>query len=260
MNPLRYLLLVALLLLNSSGVSTKSYTINTFMGTGNGGSSGDNGPATSAGLYYASSVWQNTMFETFVAETSSGCVRKVNSNSIVSTYAGTCNNAGGAPYNLDNVQATLSNLYYPYTIYVDSTSKMYIADFSNNRIRSVSTAGIITTVAGGGASIADGISALSSSLPNPFSVWQSSTGVLYISEYSGQRIRYVSSGVIYTLAGKFYYLKMLTNKMFVGIYGSYPYNGDGISASIATVYSPYNTVQDTVGATYIADTSKRIVA
>ena len=182
-------------------IDSKTYTISTIMGTGAAYTTGDNGPATAATIYYASSVWQNTLYETFVAEAYSGCVRRINSANIVNTYAGTCNNAGGGIYNYDNVQATLSNLYYPYTIYIDSTSKMFIADFYNNRIRSVATSGIISTVAGGGTLNMDGISAISALLVNPFSVWQSSTGVLYIGEYSGYRVRYVSGSIIYTLAG-----------------------------------------------------------
>ena len=53
-------------------------------------------------------------------------------------------------YNGDNIQATSAQLNDPYHISFDRSGNLYIADSSNNRVRRVDTAGIITTVAGTG--------------------------------------------------------------------------------------------------------------
>ena len=194
---------VAIILALFQSARSKSYTFSTLMGTGTPAYSGDNGPATSATLYYPGSIWQNTVYETFIADTNNGCVRKISTSNIASTYAGVCNTVAGGAFNSDNIQATLSNLYYPFTIYIDSNSKLYVADYANGRIRLVATNGIISTVAGGGVSVSDGISALAANIYNPFSVWLNSNGVIYIAEFSSFRVRYVTQGgLIYTVAGK----------------------------------------------------------
>ena len=50
--------------------------------------------------------------------------------------------------NGDGSSATSAQLYQPYGVAVDSVGNLYIADTSNNRIRKVSSAGVITTFAG----------------------------------------------------------------------------------------------------------------
>ena len=54
----------------------------------------------------------------------------------------------------DNGPATSAQLYYPQGVAVDSAGNLYIADTYNARIRKVSN-GVITTVAGNGASLGD---------------------------------------------------------------------------------------------------------
>jgi hypothetical protein len=58
---------------------------------------------------------------------------------------------------------------------------LYISDANNNRIRKVTPAGIITTVAGGGtAGTGDGGPATSAQVPFPLGVVADSAGNLYI--------------------------------------------------------------------------------
>ena len=85
-----------------------------------------------------------------------------------------------------------------------STSTCYVADFSNNRIRLVSSSGAVTTLAGGGAQVsADGIGVVASfNLPHGIILDETATN-LYVSEYGGNKIRkiVISTALVSTVAG-----------------------------------------------------------
>ena len=69
--------------------------------------------------------------------------------------AGTGSTTGG--YNSDNIQATAATLNYPTDVVLDSYNNLYIADYSNNRIRKVTVStGVITTVVGTGTASSTG--------------------------------------------------------------------------------------------------------
>src|ERR1035437_8865369 len=84
---------------------------------------------------------------------------------IVTTIAG--NGIGG--YSGDGGQAILAQINNPSGITYDAAGNIYIGDSGNNRIRKVSTSGIITTVAGNGtlASNGNGGLATAASISNP---------------------------------------------------------------------------------------------
>jgi hypothetical protein len=76
---------------------------------------------------------------------------------------------------------------------VDTAGNIFIADKGNNRIRKVTTDGIITTVAGTGTSgfSGDGGPATSAQLKNPIAVALDEAGNLFITDAA--RIRKVGS-------------------------------------------------------------------
>ena len=109
----------------------------------------------------------------------------------------------------------------------DSSGNLYIADYSNNRVRKVDAAtGIITTVAGSGTAgfFGDGGAATSAQLNGPNGVSVDSAGNLYIADYLNHRFRKVDAitGVISTFAGT----------------GTAAYNGDGVAATSAHLNGP----------------------
>src|ERR1017187_2566952 len=124
-------------------------------------------------------------------------IRKV-SNGVITTVAGN----GTRGYGGDNGPATSAQLADPGGVAVDSAGNLYIVDTDNARIREVSN-GVITTVAGSGTAgfSGDNGPATSAQLNGPGAVAVDAAGDLYIAEYSGQRIRKVSKGVITTVAG-----------------------------------------------------------
>ena len=90
----------------------------------------------------------------------------------------------------DGQQATSSWLLGPKGISLDTSGNLYIADSGNNRIREVSTDGVVHTVAG------------PDTLNDPEAVLAAPDGSVYIADTANHRIRRITSaGVLTTVAG-----------------------------------------------------------
>jgi len=205
--------------------------ITTVAGGGNGGL-GDGGPATSAFLGGPTGVAVDSTGNLYIADDGNSRVRKVLPSGIISTVAGGGNGGDGGP-------ATSAQLF-PWSVAVDSGGSLYISDSINNRVREVSSSGIITTVAGSGTSgySGDGGPASNAQLASPTGVAVDSVGNLYIADQYNFRIRKVSpGGVITTVAGT----------------GALGYSGDGGPATSAQLYLPAGVAVDSGGNLYIAD-------
>ncbi|HSB13927.1 MAG TPA: hypothetical protein VLE22_05675 [Bryobacteraceae bacterium] len=211
--------------------------ISTVAGDGSPGYSGDNGPAISAQLGVPSGVAVDAGGNLYIGDTGNYRIRKVSAAGIISTVAGD----GSPGYSGDNGPAISAQISRPYGVAVDAGGNLYIADADNNRIRKISVAGIITTVAGNGSAgySGDGGPAISAQLDYPWGVALDASGNLYIADLRNSRIRKVSvARVITTVAGN----------------GSAGYSGDGGPAVNAQFFNLYAVAVDASGNLHIADT------
>jgi hypothetical protein len=87
--------------------------ITTLAGNGTYGSSGDNGPATSARLSFPTGVALDSAGNLYIADVNGHCVRKV-SNGVITTVAGN----GTAGFNGDFIPAASAQLYDPRRVFV----------------------------------------------------------------------------------------------------------------------------------------------
>jgi uncharacterized protein (TIGR03437 family) len=117
-------------------------TISTIAGTGTPGFSGDGGPATSAMLNFPAFVTLDTAGNLYFADYLNYRIRKITTGGVISTVAGN----GQSAYSGDNGPATSAGMQ-PGGVFITSSGVLYIADDANQRIRTVSAAGIITTLA-----------------------------------------------------------------------------------------------------------------
>ncbi len=181
--------------------------ITTVAGNGASGFGSDGVLATNTSLYapYGVTILPTTG-ELVIADTYNHRIRKVDSNGIISTVAGTGKQTGeaGAPLG-DNGPATSATLNTPYSIIANSDGEIIIADLVNYRIRKIDTSGVITTIAGTGTVGATGDNgpATSAQVGEIRGLAINSVGDLYLADQTNHCIRKVFgySQIIINVAG-----------------------------------------------------------
>ena len=210
--------------------------ISTVAGSGTAGFSGDSSAATAAQLNTPADVAPDGAGNLYITDRGNERIRKVDSAGVISTVAG----SGTAGFSGDGGAATAAQLNEPYGVALDGAGNLYIAEWNNNRIRKVNSAGVISTVAGTGTAgfSGDGGAATAAQLSNPQDVALDAAGNLYIADVNNNRIRKVNSaGVISTVAGT----------------GTAGFSGDGGAATSAQLHWPRGVALDGAGNLYIAD-------
>jgi sugar lactone lactonase YvrE len=138
----------------------------------------------------------------YIADTFNNRIRKITPQGIVSTVAG----SGPAPIyvteNFADGPSSTAKFYFPAGIAVDGDGTLYIADGQNHRIRKISTAGMVSTLAGSTSGAADGTG--STALFNyPIGITLDTKGTLYVSDFGNDCIRRISAaGQVSTFAGQ----------------------------------------------------------
>jgi len=106
---------------------------------------GDGGPALSASLSNPTGVFLDTAGNMYIADQNNSRVRFVDvTNGLIGTITGASQGRG------DSGPAALATFNNPRGVAVDSAGNVYISDTFNQKIRKVSSAGIVTTFAGTG--------------------------------------------------------------------------------------------------------------
>jgi sugar lactone lactonase YvrE len=223
-------------------IDAVSHAISTYAGNGQSGYSGDGGAATSAQLRLPTSVAIDTAGNLYIGD-ASYTIRKVDAlTQTISTVAG-----NGTPgFSGDGGLATKASIGGADGLLVDKAGNIYIADFSNNRIRKVDAiTHFISTIAGNGTQGFSGDSALATAaeLSGPQGVAEDTKGNIYFADFNNNRIRKIdgSTQIISTVAGN-------------GVAG---YAGDGTVATLAEV-TPLSVATDTSDNIYIPENSNRI--
>jgi hypothetical protein len=207
-------------------------------GNGSSGSSGDGGPATDAEIGNPDGVAVDAAGNLYITDVLHERIRKVDTQGIITTVAGNGSLGSGG----DGGPATDAELNGPQEVAVDAAGNLYIADSYNNRVRKVDIQGIITTVAGTGASgfSGDGGPAVSAVLNRPVAVSADKAGNFYITDWGNFRVRKVDTrGIITTVAG-------------TGVNG---FSGDGGPAISADLGIMGSLALDAAGNLYIGDWS-----
>jgi uncharacterized repeat protein (TIGR01451 family) len=214
--------------------------INTVVGNGTCGFSGDNGPATSAELNFPQGIAFDGSGDLFIADINNNVIRRVDgSTKVITTYAGT----GAQGFNGDNGPATSATFRFPQAVATDANGNLFIADTQNNVIRRVDVGTkVITTVVGTGTFgySGDGGLATAATMQDPGGIVVDASENLYIADSGNAVVRKVTAAT-----------NIITT--IIGNHG-FGFGGDGGPALSATLTNPFLLAVDSAtGNVWIPD-------
>jgi len=221
--------------------------INTVAGTGSAGFCGDGGAALSACFYDPEGVAVTAAGGVYVADRYNYRIRYFTVSGIpntatISTVAGDGNTT--FPTLTSGVAPQGVVLNYPWAVYADPSSNVFVSDTNYCLVRElVEATDLVNFFAGTGTcgDLGDGGLATAAELNKTYGLARDSSGNIYISDAVNQIIRMVTpSGIIST---------------FAGTPGRAGFSGDGGLATSAELYYPYGVAVDKQNNVYIADTS-----
>jgi sugar lactone lactonase YvrE len=207
---------------------TAAGVVTTLAGTGTNGYL--DGPGTTAEFSVPSGVAVDAAGNVYVADAGNQRIRMITSAGVVTTIAG-----GAQGY--QNGIGTAALFCQPSGVVLDTTGDLDVADQCNNRIREITPAGLVTTIAGSGVQgFQDGTGA-AAQFGFPSGVALDGNANLYVADQAYSRIRLITSaGVVTTMAG-----------------GSSQGSQDGPGAT-ATFSAPLGVAVTASGTVYVADT------
>ncbi len=240
---------------------TPAGIISTFAGTGTAGYSGDGGPATSAELSGPMALIVDGAGFIYIADTGNNVVRMVDTNGIISTYAGQYYAPGTTPPAVcaaatnsvgDGCLGNQITLNTPVALVFCVHQNVHIADKLNNRVRTIMRVGYntITQVGDGVAGYnGDGELNTSAELNGPTGMTMDASNYIYVADSGNHIIRKtLLSGTtpqpISTVAGT---------------PGAAGYTGDGGPAINAELNDPDGVQVDPAGDIYIADSASQVI-
>jgi hypothetical protein len=157
--------------------------VTTFAGSGSIGSTDATG--TAASFNTPNGVATDALGNIYVADTGNNLIRKITAAGVVTTLAGS-----SSGFN-DGV-GSLAKFNSPTGVAADALGNVYVADKTNYRIRKVTAAGVVTTLAGNGSSsLANGVPE-SSSFKSPRGLAVDAAENVYVADADNNVIRKIT--------------------------------------------------------------------
>jgi sugar lactone lactonase YvrE len=209
-------------------------------GLGVAGFGGDGSPATRALLNNPQHLAFDAAGNLYVSEVFNNRVRKIDPNGIITTFVGSGPiGSGNGGFAGDGGPATSALINGAQALAIDASGNLYLAESLNRRVRKVTQAGIISTVAGGGtAAVTEGARATEVALGALWGLATDSAGNLFIGDRTANRIFKMSpAGIMSIVAGT----------------GKGGFSGDGGPATQAEINLPRILVADRAGNLFFAD-------
>jgi sugar lactone lactonase YvrE len=173
----------------------------------------------------------------YVADNGNNVIRKISSKGNVTTLAGS-----GVRGSLDGT-GTAATFNQPEALCLDQAGNVYVADAGNNKIRKITPAGVVTTLAGNGTAGLQNGKFTASEFSQPEGIAIDQSGNLYVGDTGNNVIRKIvpNSGLVTTYAGT----------------GQAGANNSTPNAS--TFSAPQGLVVDSYGRVFVADTGNNLI-
>ncbi|HTJ53069.1 MAG TPA: IPT/TIG domain-containing protein [Cyclobacteriaceae bacterium] len=170
---------------------TQEGVVTTFAGS-TGGYTDATG--TDAQFYYLTGINRGADGNFYVADKDNHKIRKVTPAGVVTTLAGSTSGSTDGT-------GTEAQFNGPYSVATDANNNVYVADASNSTIRKVTSAGVVTTLAGSTGGFADGTGS-AAQFQYAYGVATDANGNIYVADTYNHKVRKITSaGVVTTLAG-----------------------------------------------------------
>lgn len=175
-------------------ISLVDFSTTTIVGNGGNRDIGDGGLATSAEIYHPLTAIYDGSGNLYIA-TERGLIRKVDTNGIITRFAGKLPEEGGIL--TDSTHASKMVFNRPMGLVIDEDRGfMYVADTGNNRVVQIDLESMqAQVIAGSGQcdpTVVDGLAAVNSSLCSPEEIGLDENGNLLIVDNGHHRIRRVN--------------------------------------------------------------------
>lgn len=168
--------------------------VTTLAGSGIAGS--DNGSGSNASFYRPSGIAVDSGGNLFVAEVDNHLIRKVTPGGEVSLFAGN-GEAGDA-----DGKGSAARFNHPYKLAFGPSGNLFVTEFGNRKIRSITPEGVVSTYAGNGKRGRRDSSRLRASFEKPSGIAVGRDGTVYVADRNSHTIRKIApDGQVSTIAG-----------------------------------------------------------
>ncbi len=177
---------------------TPAGVVTTFAGGGTPGFVDGTGTAAKFNLPFGITI--DASGNLYVGEINNNAIRKITPAGVVTTLAGNPNGYSGT----QDGYGSSARFNSPVGLTTDAAGNVYVADFNNHRIRKVTPAGLVTTLAGnsnGFYGLQDG-TGTAASFYHPIALAFDQSGNLIIADYFNHAVRKMTAAnVVTTIAG-----------------------------------------------------------
>lgn len=212
----------------ASVVPTNTLLVSTLAGSAYGYT---DATGVAAQFDYPKGIVADALGNVYVADSNNNRIRKVTPAGVVTTFA------GSGSYAYADGTGTSASFAAPSGLAIDTFGTLYVADNDSHKVRKITQAGEVTSLAGSSFGYAEG-QGTAAQFFGPASVAVDLVGNVYVADSYNHRIRKVTpGGLVSTFAGD-----------------GGPGSTDGAGATARFNY-PFGIAADTAGNIYVADRS-----
>lgn len=149
---------------------------------------------TATNLNHPSGITKDASGNLYVCDRDNHRIVKITVSGVTSVFAG----SGTAGF--INGTGTAAQFNQPYCITTDASGNFFVGDRMNHAIRKITSAGVVTTLAGNGSPGSTDATGSAASFSEPLGITITNAGNIFVADYGNQKIRKVTPAGVVTTA------------------------------------------------------------